>query len=88
MGIMNVHDSRFSVLANYMMWEVICQSFQYFPRAISEKFARYLDILYRKKSESDRTKTCLSFTRDQLDLPLSLIYIDEKLGEDELKSVS
>lgn len=72
-----------------MIWEVICQTYNYFPQVVSEKFQNYRSLLlYRKKTKPDRAKTCFMFVLNQLGLPLSILYVDEKFGEDKLRHVS
>ena len=79
---------NFRLLANYMMWEVICQSNNYFIRAVSEKFEEYRHKIYRTKSEPERAKRCLQFVRGHLGLPLSMLYLDGKFDKDKLRHVS
>lgn len=69
------------------MWRVISGMSAFLEKAIKDDFHAYFERLYGTRRETPRWQFCLQSTRLNLGLPLSMLYIDEKFGETQMKHV-
>jgi hypothetical protein len=58
-------DCVFRIVADYMMWKIIEETWQYLSQPVREVFERYYEEAERREPQLDRRKFCISESRKQ-----------------------